>query len=461
VGSVRVLQKDCLRKILWTSGTTAAAFFALNLSSLPGLSQLGNLVGIGVLVGATVMLGVFARIAARYSKTDGRGNWGERFFTSPRLVRAGIGCTLALIGIAAAALLWKGPPAADFSARTLRPRKSGAYDAMDQLTAHLTNDAEFLSLIVTGPDDETVRRRLEWADARLRQAKAQGLATNYRSALPLWPSIANQTHNLSRLSGLVSELPRLQQVVLENGFTAESLALTKSVFQQLAQWGHRQPPIWPENAASRWILRRVASHRSGASAAMGLVHPAPGKQQALANMLESDGVYLASWGLLGDELLREIPKEFGQTIIALLSLVLLILAIAFRSVRDVGLFVATTALVLATLAGVMSLLGMTWNFFNLAAILLLLGTGTDYSILLLLELRRNGGDATAARVTLGQVIVLCAASASAGFGSITWANNRGLASLGLTCALGLMIDALISVFLLPQARRWLFKRRPA
>ncbi|HEY2713274.1 MAG TPA: MMPL family transporter [Chthoniobacterales bacterium] len=460
-GSVRVLQKDCLQNILWTSGTTAAAFFALNLSSLPGLSQLGNLVGIGVLVGATVMLGVFAQIAARYPKTDDRGNWGKRFFTSPGFVRAGIWFTLALLGIATVGLIWKGPPRADFSARTLRPRKSGAYDAMDQLTARLTNDADFVSLIVTGPDDETVRQRLEWADARLHAAKAQGLVTSYRSALPLWPSVKNQTCNLPRLRGLVNELPRLQQVVLANGFTEESLGLTRNVFQQFAQWGERKPPIWPENPASHWILRRVASHRDAQVAALGLLHPVPGKHQALANLLQGEGVYLASWGLLGDELLREIPKEFLQTIVGLVSLVLLILAIAFRSLRDVGLFVGITALVLATLAGVMSLLGMTWNFFNLAAILLLLGTGTDYSILLLLELRRNGGDAVAARATLGQVIVLCAASASAGFGSITWANNRGLASLGQTCALGLVIDALISIFLLPEARRWLMNRSHA
>ncbi|MGH8093662.1 MAG: MMPL family transporter [Chthoniobacterales bacterium] len=269
--------------------------------------------------------------------------------------------------------------------------------------------------------------------------------------------VENQNRNLPRLRSLAKELPRLQRVVLANGFTEESLCLTKAVFQQLAQWGDRTPPIWPDNPASRWILRRVASHGGDQVAALELAHPAAGKEQALAALLDGEGVYLASWGLLGDELLREIPREFLQTIIGLVSLVLLILAIAFRSLRDVALFAGITALVLATLAGVMSLCGMTWNFFNLAAILLLLGTGTDYSILLLLELRRNGGDPTAARAVLGQVIVLCAASASAGFGSISWANNRGLASLGLTCALGLVIDALISIFLLPEARRWLGK----
>jgi len=97
---------------------------------------------------------------------------------------------------------------------------------------------------------------------------------------------------------------------------------------------------------------------------------------------------------------------------------------------------------------------MEWNFFNLAAILLLLGTGTDYSILLLLRLQRNGGDIAEAHRDLGIVVCLCAFSAAAGFGSIAWANKIGLASLGKTCALGLVLDALISVFLLPRAWAW-------
>ena len=73
------------------------------------------------------------------------------------------------------------------------------------------------------------------------------------------------------------------------------------------------------------------------------------------------------------------------------------------------------------------------------------------SILLLLAIRRNGGDARAAQRTLALVILLCCSSAIAGFGSISWANNLGLAELGRTCALGLAIDAVISLFLLPPA----------
>ena len=141
----------------------------------------------------------------------------------------------------------------------------------------------------------------------------------------------------------------------------------------------------------------------------------------------------------------------------ILGILLLLLALAFRDWKSLVLFVAATALVFVCLTGAMALLRLSWNVFNLAALLLLIGTGTDYSILLLLALRRNGGDVPAARRELFLVVCLCAGSASAGFGTISWANHAGLASLGQTCALGLLIDAAVSVFLLPPAWTWLHR----
>jgi predicted RND superfamily exporter protein len=119
------------------------------------------------------------------------------------------------------------------------------------------------------------------------------------------------------------------------------------------------------------------------------------------------------------------------------------------------------ALVFVALAGAMRVFDLSWNFFNMAALLLLLGTGIDYGILMLLALRRNGGDVPEAQRTIGLVVALCAAAAAAGFGTIGWANNRGLASLGVTCALGLALDALISIFLLPVLWRMIHPARRA
>ena len=452
-GTVRALQRQCLQNIMWTAGTTAAAFFALNLSSLPGLSQLGNLVGIGVIVGAVVMLGIFAPITARLhrSETARPSPLLERGFATARRRRLGAWFTLMLVGVLLGSLVFNGFPPATFSPAAMRPRANGAYVAMDRLASRLTDDQDTLSLVIAGRDETEVLSRLQAAETQLEAAKARGAAVDYLTALPIWPNTANQTSNLPLLARVAAETSRLRQTLQAAGFQDEAFSLTEAVLKQWQSWARRPPPIWPDSASSRWIFRRSAKHAGGQVLAMGVVQPAVGRDEDLAAAVEGPGVYLVSWGRLGAKLRQVIPREFAQIIGGLVGVVVLLLAFAFRSARAVGLFVATTALVLLCLAGAMSLLGIAWNYYNLAAVLLLLGTGTDYSILLLLALRRNGGDVPAAQQELGLIILLCASSAAAGFGTISWANHLGLASLGQTCALGLIIDALISFYLLPPA----------
>jgi len=79
----------------------------------------------------------------------------------------------------------------------------------------------------------------------------------------------------------------------------------------------------------------------------------------------------------------------------------------------------------------------------------LLGAGVDYSIHVQLALRREAGDASRMRRTVGQAILLCAVSTAAGFGTLGLASNAGLASLGRVCATGIILAGMVSVFLLP------------
>ncbi|EDY21684.1 exporter-like protein [Chthoniobacter flavus Ellin428] len=456
-GTVGELQRQCVQNIAWTSGTTAAVFFALNFSSLPGLSQLGNLVGIGVVFGAIVMLTIYARLTMRFHRSqEGRPpSIIERLFVTPGFWRKGAILTAVIVFFLLGVLAVKGLPQPDFSARTLRPRKSEAYVALDRLYARLTDDRDMLSLVVAGKDEAEVLKRLRLAENSLSAAEARGEVKSFRTALPLWPAVGNQRANLPLLAPLAKEIPRLRERAVAAGFKDEAFVLDEAIFQQWAAWANVPTPLWPTNDTSRWIFRRVASHEGDQLLALGMVTPMPGHEDALTAAVQSEGTWLVSWNQLGRELRHVIPCEFGHVIMALSAIVILLLIIAFRSIRAVALFVLTTALVLACLAGAMSLLGMGWNFFNLAALLLLLGTGTDYSILLLLAMKRNGGDAPAAQRELGLVICLCAFSASAGFGTISWANHIGLASLGQTCALGLVLDALISLFLLPRVWAWI------
>jgi len=462
-GDVRQLQWRCLQNIVWTASTTAAAFFTLNLSSLPGLSQLGNMVGIGVCVGALVMLGVFAPIAMRLRQAPRPAATSrlDPLFASARFAMTGEWIVMGMLALLLGALFFKGFPTTDFSTVTFRPKTSTSQAALENLYRRLTDNRGLLSLVVTGRNEDEVRDRLRSVQTRMNEAIQRGTVKQLTSPLPLWPDTTRQRENLAILGPLASELPRLRETLLETGFTDDAFVLTPAVFQQADAWQRRALPLWPDNETSRWILRRVARHQPGFCLALGLVEPVPGRENELTDSFRADGVYLVSWGALGAELEHTMPREILLVSFGLLAGILLILAIGLRSFRAVVLFAATTALVLACLAGAMSLLGMKWGLFNLAAVLLLLGTGTDYSILLLLALRRNGGDVPRARRELGLVIFLCCTSAAAGFGSLAWAGNTGLAALGKTCALGLLIDGMISLFLLPKAWGLLFPWKSA
>jgi predicted RND superfamily exporter protein len=449
-GSLAELRRDCFANIIWTAGTTAAAFFALNVSSMPGLAQLGSLVGIGVIVGAFVMLMMFTPIALRLRPAgERRPSIAERALSSPRFMRVGAIAALVLVLALLSVLAVKGLPGADFTSRTLRPRNSQAYAAMDRLQARLIDEREVLNLIVTGNDEEEVRARLVAAEAQLEAAKAGGKVESFRSVLPLWAAPANQKANLPLLAPLAAQSAELKRALLEAGFTEDAFGFTAEVLEHWARWAAQPLPIWPANATSAWIFRRTVRHDPGHFIALGIVRATPGKEAEVSRDLSRPGIDLVSWKLLGNELQEVIPREFHRTFLGLVAIVLVLLLVGFRGFRDVFLLVVTMALVFACLGGAMTWLGMQWNFFNLAAILLLLGTGVDYSILFILALRRNGGDLADAQRHIGLVVALCGAAAAAGFGSIAWASNMGLASLGKTCALGLVLDAVISIFLLP------------
>jgi predicted RND superfamily exporter protein len=67
----------------------------------------------------------------------------------------------------------------------------------------------------------------------------------------------------------------------------------------------------------------------------------------------------------------------------------------------------------------------------------------------MLALRRSGGDFQAMWEGTGKAVLFCGATTAIGFGSLCFASNEAMASMGAVAVIGILVSMMLSVFVLP------------
>ena len=103
----------------------------------------------------------------------------------------------------------------------------------------------------------------------------------------------------------------------------------------------------------------------------------------------------------------------------------------------------------------MGCFGWEFNPANFVAVPMLLGIGSVFGLHSMLRIRELGHEKLLSCST-GPAIVLSAATSMAGFASLGLADHRGIASLGWLVTTGLLVNAILSISVLPA---WIRMRR--
>ncbi|MGI8604394.1 MAG: MMPL family transporter [Verrucomicrobiales bacterium] len=452
------------RGITWAAATTSASFAALIPSGMPGLAELGLIVSMGVALGAVAFMFLFPRWLAllapeRTRGPDAAARWSEFARSLPTHHCAFV--VGLLVVVALSGLLVSGPPRINPEAGTLRPRSSEAYSTLDRVQQALGGSSELLSVLVAGASETEVAHRLDSLQEALERAKAAGNVRSFALPRLLWPNPGNQKTNLEGAAlRLAAEASRLEQAVREAGFTDDAFALAKSIFEHWKSWvGLDRVHLQGEQA--RWLLSRfmVAGAHSESTQSrppfvcLGMIQPSSAETIAALETLQTDGVYLAGARLLNRVLERFLSAGFVWLAVIFGGITFAILAFALHGWRPLLLTLVALIFAFSGLAGAMSWLGLSWNAFTLPALLLSLGTGSDYFIYVIFELERHQSSALM-RANLLRPILMCGGISTLGFGSLAFASNLGLSSLGAVCALALTFNILVALFVLP----WLWEK---
>ncbi len=449
--SPALLRRRTRRSITWAALTTATAFAALGLSVVPGIATLGQLVAIGIIVGSIVMLWLLPSLVHKMpARPNERASaWpGRRALSWP---------VAAVIAFLCATPIWRGLPALDTSTEALRPRNSDAYETMDRLESKLTSQSSTqLALLTLSPQP------LEQLDAwEKRLAALPGTRLLPRA---LVPDPARQQTNLDQLiPGRHLDIGALELAADGAGFEPQALELTGDVIRHWSAWVESGViPARPESPVARRFWSRLLALEPETEAPSHLLlsftpqdHQSEVFWETIAR--EPDSLPI-SWPGITKQLNARVPADLQTVGLGLGIAVILMLGLTFRRWQEVVLSLGVTTLTLLALCGAMHWAGWEWNFFSLGAVLLTFGAGLDYSIHILLDRQRHQGDLRKLRRGVIRALSVCSLSTIAGFASISWASNQGLASLGRVCALALALNALVALVLLPWLLEQMQKR---
>ena len=436
------LRNELAPGILWAALSTAIVFGLLTLSTFNGVRQLGGLIVIGLATGAGVMLIFTPMFLGKFPSKPARS-----LLASPFVGRLAARWIIASgVLFAAAVFTVKGEPDVSFSFSMVQPTTSEAAATFEKIQKKFPAWSDKnLQIIAVGDDWERLKIAAREAEARLDALKNKGIIARYQWPLALIPSRENSESNSEPLARIAGERERIIATVSANGFSETGTALDSTVLESLSE---------PHESGG---IAELAEHSLGVSedgrrflSGSLLVNEEVTEENiSRLSSLSSDDFQVTSWAVIQADLLPSVRRDFQVIFIPATVVLLLTLVVVFRSVRDAAVSIAVLLTSLALVNAFVVVTGQTWNFLSGMAIPLIVGTGIDYSIHLIFSLRRNNGDFNEVWNGVGKAICFCGLSTAIGFGSLLFASNEMLRSMGMLCSLGVLLTTALSVFVIP------------
>jgi predicted RND superfamily exporter protein len=444
--SAASLRHEMTPGILWAALTTAIVFGLLTLSTFKGVQQLGGLILIGLVAGALVCLWIMPWALEKFPQKK------SALLLKPPFPEARTGLTLlgVLVLASIAVFAFKGTPGVSFEVSMVEPEVSEAAQTFDEIQSlYPAWSKKNLSLVVHGDSLEKVRESLEFAEAEIAKLVDDGVLVRSEWPAKILPDREARARNAARWRGVSDRSEEIMTALEEAGFSETGRALDKLVLENLEATPDELDPF-----------ARLFYHEDGFfSGRVQLKDEITEESAKKISVLNDQGATVSGWPLLQLVLLPRVKQDVYFLFIPATVVLLGALIIVFRSWKDALMTAGILLIVLLLINAFVVLTGRSWNFLSSMAIPLIVGTGIDYSIHLIFALRRCEGDLARVWNGVGKAICFCGLSTVVGFGSLSFASNETLQSMGLLCGAGVFLTMTLSVLVVPGLWHFCHRRR--
>lgn len=506
--------RDSFAAVATAGGASLLIFGTLSTVDFPGFAELGVIAAGGVLLVLIstwwVQPALYALYPPRLRERPQRQLAGAMI---QKQIPKGLGLILVVLALALAGLgILKGNRMAfDYDVLSLLPRDSQAAAYQRRLVAETDYQSEII--IFTAPSLNEIRRITEEAGLKKSLAKVLSITSffpvdeadrrNQATALAGWADPPQISNNLKQLDsdGLSPGAFRAVTELLAHGKTAieeaEEMAFTAGKTQLVSQletlagrldrltnlisrdpgqalqgteallralihlaengvdlirtWKTLPTPLQPENLPADLRQRFMAPNGTFAAYA----YPAESVYDPVQLDTLMAEVYDVSPDATGFPSTHQVfSKAVVQSFESGTRLAILVclgwLVVILRKPRPILMAALPLVIGGGWMLGVMSLLGLRYNYANIIALPLVIALAVDYGVWLSHRWSILGGERPL-RLALdaGRVILLAAGTELAGLGAITLARYRGVSGLGLDITIGLVTCLIATLLITP------------
>jgi predicted exporter len=446
---------DIVPALILGCTTTVAGYLTFLIAPIPGLRQIALFSAVGLATACAVVILLYPPALAglslifrklrleRVSAPRQVPGWVARLAAArveTLLPRPVLWVMAPLLLAAVAAGLWRLETRDDVRALQRPPPELVAAEGRVRGLLGVSFDTRFV--LVTGPTPEVVVQRLESLDPVLRQLVHDNVLAGYLSPAPSLVSLARQRRDRGLLEAQVyGKGGSLERVMNELGFAPDAIEARRAAFDESrGRW--LTPEAWLASPLSAPVrhLWLGALGREHAAVVMLDGISTPGSVRSALEALP--GVQLVDQVAGISHVLGEYRRIAGWLMLVVVTVMLACLLVFYRSgiaVRTAIPAAAGLALTLATLG----LVGEPVNLLHVLSLLLVLGLGVDYAIIL-----REGRNLQAVLAVFLSMTTTLISFGLLGFSSVPFVR-----SIGITVALGVAFTFLIALAARPRVTR--------
>lgn len=417
------------RALLLAVLTSAAGFIAMILSGFRGLAQLGIFSLVGILVSGAVARYYLPALLPPPRPRRLPFDWPP---TRPVLQRGlqvvvAVAVALAIVQIAARA-----PAVWTDSLSSISPLAPGS----GEIDARLRGDAavpEVRWLIaLERPSREEALQQAEALRPVLEQQRQAGVLVAFDSPADLMPSERLQRARRDALPARAQLEAALAQAVASTNFALDAFLPFVTAVEEARKAPLLTPAYYAGSGLGQRLAAQLVARPGGGTAVLVTVHGVDGEKAAeLRAAVEKHGAVLIDLKEDVEALLADYRRTAVWAALGGGALIVLLLAVQLRSATVVArITVALVASVVIT-AGALVRFEGSLTLFNLVALLLVAGIGSNYAIFFC----RLPADDAARRITLASVL-MAAATTFIAFMLLATSTTPVLHMIGMTVGIG-------------------------